>query len=69
MYWFSVAFVTNYHKRNLVALNNINVLSYCSVGQKFNTGITGLKSECVTGRAVLLSGGSMEEYLLAFSNF
>lgn len=29
---------------NLVALNNINLLSHCSVGQKSNTGFTGLKS-------------------------
>ena len=60
--WFNVAVITNYHKPG--GFNNINVLPKCSVGQKSNTGLTGLESRHQQG--CIPFGGSRVECFLAF---
>ena len=44
---FSIHVITNYHK--LSGLNHHRILSYSSVGQKSDMGLTELKSMCLKG--------------------
>lgn len=60
-----MATIRNYHK--LVALNNRNMFSHGSGGQKFKVNITGLK--CVVSRASLSSKDLRENEFLASSSF
>lgn len=46
---FSNAVLANYHKFS--GLKQKNVLSYCSIGQKANTGLSGLGLRCGLGSA------------------
>lgn len=65
LYSFPTATIRNYHK--LVALNNRNMFSRGSGGQKFKVNITGLKS--VVSRASLSSKDLRENEFLASSSF